>query len=157
PGDRLRAEQLGGPGTLPGAGLSGDRQQPERADAARRGPGAEQLGGAGQRGGGRDGGGAVHDGAELQAPGDRSPGLCARGADGAVRPGREADGGATVRVAAGPLAVALPATRAGASGRLSELDTLVSPLIHDGQGAATACTPGRAKRGPPGAGRWGKG
>ncbi|MFO0931015.1 MAG: IS66 family transposase, partial [Gemmataceae bacterium] len=47
-GDRLCVEPLGGVVPLPGAGLPGDRQQPQRADAAGHRPGAEQLGGAGQ-------------------------------------------------------------------------------------------------------------
>src|SRR5262249_42640723 len=78
--------------------------------------------------------------------------LPARDADGVVRSGRETDGGAVGGVAAGPVAVAPEARGAGASGRLSELETpLVSLLIHGGQRAAPVCSPTGVRRDSPGA------
>jgi hypothetical protein len=113
-GGRLRPEQLGGAVALPGAGLPGDRQQPQRADAAGRSAGLEQLGRARERNRGQDGGGAVHGGGDVQAPGDRPVRLPEGGAPGAVRLGGKAGGRAVAGVAAGQVAAA---PRAGLAGR----------------------------------------
>src|SRR5271156_29423 len=103
-GHRLCAEQLDGVVPLRGGRLPGDRQQPEREDSACDRSGEEQLGSAGQRNGRRDGSGAVHDGGDVQAPGDRPVRLSERSIAGAVRAGEQADRGAVAPLAPGRVA-----------------------------------------------------
>src|SRR5690242_3289513 len=77
-GDRLRDESPGGAGSVPGGGVSLDRQQRGGARAARRGDRSEELAVRRERPRGPDGGGADQPDGDVQGAGRGAAGLSPR-------------------------------------------------------------------------------